>query len=337
MKVLHSPTNIGGMAYELAKAQRKLGLEATSYSMTNSIFKFKADIELDIANDPSAKTKAIKNLIFFPFEYDVFHFYYSETLSGGKLLDVPILKKLGKKIFFYFCGCDIRDSKKVIAKYEFSGCQNCWPMSCSPNQNRLLEYTSKYADGVFVSTPDLLEFAPKGAIWLPQPIDMEYFDDILDNNKINNNKIFTIAHAPTNRSIKGSDYIIKAVEELKDEGLDLDLLLIENMPYEEALKEYLKADLVVDQLMIGWYGQVSVEMMALKKPVVCYIRDDLMKLVDELPIVSATIDTIKDTIRELYTYQDRLESLSERGRQYVEEVHDSMKVAKIAMEAYNAK
>lgn len=337
MKVLHAPTNIGGMAYTLAHAQKKLGLDAISYSMTKSVFQFNADIELDIANNPDDRLASKKNLLFFPFQFDVFHFYYSESLSGSKLFDIPFLKKMGKKVFFYFCGCDIRDSKKVIEKYEFSGCQNCWPMACSPNQNKLLKYAEKYADGIFVSTPDLLEFVPEGSVWLPQPIDLEYFDNILKERKIEKNKTFTIAHAPTNRAIKGSDYIINAVEDLNKEGLNINLLLIENMPYEAALSEYVKANLVIDQLMIGWYGQVSVEMMALKKPVICYIRDDLKKIVDDLPIVSATIDTIKETIKELYLQRDKLESLSQKGRQYVEEIHSSTKVAKITMEAYNAK
>src|SRR6058998_2007963 len=40
------------------------------------------------------------------------------------------------------------------------------------------------------------------------------------------------------------------------------------------------ADLLVDQLLTGWYGAVAVEMMALGKPVVCYLREDDLKFID---------------------------------------------------------
>ena len=39
--------------------------------------------------------------------YDVFHFYYGESLLAARR-DVPMLRRLGKRIIFHFLGCDIR-------------------------------------------------------------------------------------------------------------------------------------------------------------------------------------------------------------------------------------
>jgi len=82
---------------------------------------------------------------------------------------------LGRRVFFHFCGCDIRDSKHVIATYDYSACKTCWPQLCSPNRPRALDIARRFADGVFVSTPDLLEFMP-GSTLLPQPIELGRVD-----------------------------------------------------------------------------------------------------------------------------------------------------------------
>ena len=46
------------------------------------------------------------------------------------------------------------------------------------------------------------------------------------------------------------------------------------MTHGEALGRLAAADLVVDQLVLGWYGAVAVEAMALGRPVLAYIRED---------------------------------------------------------------
>lgn len=338
MRILHGPSNIGGMPYTLSKEQKKLGHKSVSYSMTSSVFTFKSDIQLNIDISKKDKLKAFLNIFKFIFEFDVFHFYFGNSLTKSRLIDVPLLKSLGKKVFFYFCGCDIRDAKEVIAAYEFSACKHCWPAYCSPNRQRAYETARRYADGIFVSTPDLMEFIP-GAQWLPQPVNLELLDSLLANlSYAKDSDAVTVAHAPTNRNIKGSEFIIKAVEELKKEGHNINLNLIENEPYEKALMKYMDADIVVDQLLVGWYGQVALEMMAMKKPVICYLRKDLMKYAPDVPIVSANIVDFKETLRDMIESRHELKEIGEKGRLYVEKYHDSRRIAKIALEAYgNAK
>lgn len=328
--------DIGGMPFTFAQAQRELGSDALSYVINSSPdFKFKADVQTNIntfRNRLLIKWNALK----FALKFDVFHFYFGESLTSSQLSDIRFLKSLGKKVFFYFCGCDIRDSKKVISTYKYSACKFCWPMLCSPHRDRTYHVATRYANAVFVSTVDLLEFIP-GSIWLPPPVNL----DLLDSNalKIGSRKKesdeIVLVHAPTNRAIKGSDYLIKAVDNLQKKGYKIRLNLIEKMPHNRALEEYLKADIVVDQLLVGWYGQVSMEAMALKKPVICYVREDLQQYVpDGLPLISADVDTIKDVLEDVITHRDRLNDFGKRGRAYVEQYHDARKVAQKALEVY---
>jgi glycosyltransferase involved in cell wall biosynthesis len=337
LKILHAPTNIGGMPLALAEAQRKLGHDARSYSTVPSTFKYPIDIQLDIYNNPEDQKEAFKNIFKFAWDFDVFHFYFGESLTKERLLDIPLLKLLNKKVVFYFCGCDIRDAKKVISQYDISACKECWPMLCSKNRELAYKMATKYADVIFVSTPDLLEFLP-GSVLLPQPINLEIFDELIRNIDVdrtpNGDKVI-IAHAPTSQTLKGSKYIIKAIQELIDEGYNLEMSLIENRPYHEAISEYAKADIIVDQVLFGWYGQVALEMMALKKPVICYIREDLENhLGEEIPIINANPRNIKDVIKDQLSQKETWKSLGEKGRAFVEKYHDALKVAQQALESY---
>ncbi|GCL72380.1 glycosyltransferase [Paenibacillus naphthalenovorans] len=338
MRILHAPQNIAGMAGLMAKKQRDMGYLSESFVTTDSIFKYPADYSIKSTSTLGRRTerfqffaKSIKN-------YDIFHFYFGESLLGQQFWDVPLLKKLNKKVFFYFAGCDIRDSKKVITTYEFSACKECWPMLCSPNRKKSLEIIHQ-ANGVFVSTPDLLEFV-ENSVLLQQPIDVAEFNLLKEQVNLNKtteiiNDTIKIAHAPTSRALKGTGYLIDAVERLKAEGYKIELIMVEGRPYKEAIQLYNEADIAVDQLLIGAYGQFAVEMMALGKPVICYIREDLIdKYPENLPIISSTKNNIVDVLRNTIKNRDKWASIGLQGESFVKMNHDAAVIAAKAIEYY---
>jgi glycosyltransferase involved in cell wall biosynthesis len=127
---------------------------------------------------------------------------------------------------------------------------------------------------------------------------------------------------------------LQAAEVLRQEGVDFELLLVENLRRDEARRLYERADLVVDQLLTGWYGGFAVEAMCLAKPVVCYIRDGDMAplpqdLVAELPIIRATPATLGQVLRYWLApaRRERLRELGERSREFAERWHDPKKIA----------
>lgn len=333
MKIFHGPQNIGGMAGTLAKAQRDLGVEAVSYCLPTGDFRYYSDFEIEATSIIGTSWAGYREAL----ASDVLQFYFGESLTLFKLQDIVLWKALGKKLFFYFCGCDLRDSKYVIDTYKYSACKNCWPMGCSANREKAIEIAKKYADKILVSTPDLLEFI-EGSVWLPQPIEMASFDSIrsgLCNEKINTGQNIIVAHAPSNRKIKGTQYIEKAISMLQQEKFAVELLLVENRPYEEAMKMCASADLVVDQLLIGAYGQYAVEMMALGKPVISYIRDDIQSFYpDDMPIISANPDTIYLVLKGILEHPESLNDHGLQGVSYVKRMHDSGMVAKTLLKLY---
>ena len=140
---------------------------------------------------------------------------------------------------------------------------------------------------------------------------------------------FRILHAPNHRHIKGTQHIIDAVEELRADNLDIELVLLEGVSNDEIRAMMEEVDIVADQLIMGWYAMFALEGMAMERPVLCYLRDDLKDLyvtaglvkAGEIPIVECRPDTVKGTIKGLYMNRGKLGDIGRRSRIFVERHH----------------
>lgn len=147
-----------------------------------------------------------------------------------------------------------------------------------------------------------------------------------------------LIHAPNHRTLKGTAHIIKAVEELQAEGLTIELSLVEGVPNDELMEQIQGSDVVVDQLVIGWYAMFAIEGMALGKPVVCHVRQDFLDLYigaellepGELPLINASIASLKDTFRHLIALpRSELRDIGLRSRAFVEKHHSVEAIGKV--------
>ena len=138
-----------------------------------------------------------------------------------------------------------------------------------------------------------------------------------------------ILHAPNHQNLKGTKYFIDAVKELKDEGYNIEIDLVTGIPNDQLRLRMSKADIIADQLIIGWYAMTAIEGMSLGKPVLCFLRKDLEELYieeglvekDEIPIVKCDKDNVKDKIRNLIADKQRLEYIGKMGRNFVIKHH----------------
>jgi len=153
----------------------------------------------------------------------------------------------------------------------------------------------------------------------------------------------TLLHAPTHRGVQGTRYVLEAVQQLREhDQLDVELLLVEGLSHEEARRCYQRADLLIDQLLVGWYGGLAVECMALGKPVVCYIREEDLKFIPtqmrrDLPIIQATPATLYTVLKAWLTVRrDELRQAGHQGRMYVEQWHDPLQIAARLQREYEA-
>lgn len=309
MKILHIG-NVAGVSTELSRAQRKIGHQSDVLVFSEHPFNYPIDILL------TARAKfpfrAIEKMIIFPKsvdDYDILHFHGgADDAILPKGSDFPLWRILGKQVFIHHHGSDIREKRE------------------NP-------FFNAFADKIFVSTPDLIRYSPK-ARWLPSPFHVEDTPNISVERKSPSETI-NVVHATSNRERKGTDWIIEAVEELKREGKKVELTLVENQPHEKAMELFKKADIVVDQLRMGWYGVFAEECMALGKPICCYIAEDLVHLLpSEMPLINSTKDSLKRDLIELAGDFEKRAEYARRSRSYVEEVHGSIKVAKLSMGFY---
>ncbi len=170
LRVLHAPTNIAGIAGLLARAERDLGYDARAVEYISRRAAFETDASLHLeGRGPLARGVAVSRFAAAALRrYDVFHLYFGNTLFPWPYPDLPVLRALGKRIIYHFCGCDVRNRARNLATQALSGCSECVSLVCLGRRRPPL----RFADAVFVSTPDLLADVP-GAVLMPGPIDLD--------------------------------------------------------------------------------------------------------------------------------------------------------------------
>jgi glycosyltransferase involved in cell wall biosynthesis len=335
MRILHAPFNIANIAWELSRAQRTLGLRSDAMQFFSNWIQYKCDINLNLETY-RYPVNNIRVAMFFLkaiTKYDIFHFHFGYTLLP-KFYDVFLLKLLRKKVFFHYHGCDIKDRAYLLKKDVYSACHTCNPIRCNKNIPESKAIAKKYADGVFLGTPDLIEFYPQG-VWLPPPIHIDEIEKAAEGIAVSESDTIKLLHAPSDPLLKGTEYVLRAVEELKEEGLPIELILVQNRPWQEAIKLFKTADIAIDQFRMGAYGHFAAECMALKKPVICYIREDVKKYYpDDLPIIISTGDTLAATIRTLIADMGKLKRIGNASYDYIKKYHDPDIVAQMTIRHY---
>ncbi|THE09244.1 glycosyltransferase family 1 protein [Bacillus timonensis] len=261
--------------------------------------------------------------------YDLFHFHFGTSLTLD-WSDLPLYKSSGKAILMQHWGSDVRIFSKAIELNPYALVKN-------KNEYQIKTKLSKLSDNIHncvVFDMELYQYVKefyKNVHVLPSMINLKKYQPI--KNAIPNKKPL-IVHAPTSPAIKGTKYILEAIESLNDK-YDFDFRLVKGLSHDEAIKIYQAADLIIDQLHIGSYGLFAVEAMAMGKPVICWISDFMKDhYPNNLPIIIANPETIKDTIEFILRNIDLLPEIGIKGRQYVEMNHDMVKNSKDVLSLY---
>jgi hypothetical protein len=263
-----------------------------------------------------------------------------------EMWDLPLLKRAGKGIVVTYQGDDARQGDFCQTHFAISPMLDVEPSYYTPasdiHKRWRIERFAHYADRIYALNPDLLHVLPAHAAFLPYTnVDLrEWTPKPLQRPQA---KPLTLLHAPTHRGVKGTRYVLEAVQRLREhDQLDVELLLVEGVSHMEARRAYQRADLLIDQLLVGWYGGLAVECMALAKPVMCYIREDDMKFIPaqmhrDLPIIHVTPATLYTVLKEWLTVRrDELRKVGQQGRVYVEQWHDPLKIAAKLQREYEA-
>ena len=320
MRVLHSPVNVAGGPGAISAGLRALGVESTLLVFNERPFQRGFDINLQLRDTsklssvPFNLPKQLKALAWGVRNFDVFHFHAGLTLAPQRLT-LPLLKARRKGIVFQSWGSDLRRRNASEVPYLSS------------------------AGAVIVGSYLTRRLAPRG----PWPeYDVVPPALVLDDwqpSATEPGETLRIAHAPSKRAVKGTEAVLAAVQSLRSRGAPVELDLIEGVPNAEARLRYAAADVVIDQLRVGWYGMFAIESMALAKPVVVHLDEEAAAETEEafgleLPLIRADESSLEDVLAGLVEVRAELPQLGRRSREYVEHVHAHTAVARRVLEIY---
>ncbi len=311
MRIVHAPTEIAGQMGILVDGLRQKGHLAVGYNWFHTYLNYRSNV---------VKTEAyeLKKIIdpILP-HTDIFHLHNGNSFLHGNW-DVPLLHSAGKPMVMHHWGNDVRTAERnrQLNPYEL-------PSSYWSDEQIIarLKLLSRYIRHAIVQDYELY------------PHVSDYYEHVhvlplackVSAIPYANPKPSTrrpvIIHAPTNRDFKGSAYVEKAVQDLQGTA-EFTFETIEKTSHQEAMRRYRQADIVIDQILCGTYGMLSVEAMAMGKVVVAFVRDDVRShMPSDLPIVIANPDTIRDVLADLVKNPEKLHQIGAAGRAYVTKHH----------------
>lgn len=352
LSVLHGPANVGNQPWVLSRHERSSGADSELVVNYNTWLNYPVDRCLSPLAKKSARN-VFKRLWFgasSPFRYDVFHYYFGRSFLCWDdfgppnwlwFKDLHLARALGKKVFMTLQGCDARISQLSASRNETTMCAegHCQARAAcaatlDAQRKRLIADVLPAVNRVFILNPELVHYVPNATFLPYSNVEVDQFEPSYPTT----DGPIKIVHAPSDPLIKGTRFIAEAINNLS-KRFNIQYIEIKGVPHAEAMKLYRSADLVIDQVLAGWYGGFAVEAMAMGKPVACYIRDaDLACLPEamrrELPIVRVNVKSLEDDLEQALLQRQAWPEWGQRARSFVMRWHNPRKIAGAMMRAY---
>ncbi|WP_051711253.1 glycosyltransferase [Andreprevotia chitinilytica] len=328
-KILHFGS-LAGWPHTVARVSRDMGIAAENVV---HVYKDVLDLDRKLPYDASVfshqdafATQVKKTLRFLkecPQKYCLAH-YHSTTLLHREyhfLFEGPYLKSQGVPMVLSLGGGDARLDGHALSlnKYYYKQ-PNFW--HDLRIKLRWLSWSRNIA--VCATDPELAvvaeDYFEKVEIFR-QPVELARF---MFSPPAAEKKVPLLLHVPTNPEIKGTKHIVEAVERLKKKGLEFEFQMVRQLTQEQFFDLLNTCDVYVDELRCGGHGMTAVEAMAMGKPTISYIREDLLsRYPADLPIVNANPDTIEVVLERLILNAQLRADIGFASRKYVEKYHDA--------------
>ena len=132
-------------------------------------------------------------------------------------------------------------------------------------------------------------------------------------------------------NIHTSHIYLPLIKKLTEEGIDLELISPTEVPNMYIRYIQSQSDIFLDMLTYGWFGAMAREAMMLGKPVICYLRPEWLEsmrqeipaYVDELPIISATPQTVESILRDLIKDKEKRLAIGRKSLDFAMKWHST--------------
>ena len=349
-KVFIGPNNTAGNAALIATALRAVGVKADSYCYTKHPFGYNTDYVIKQINSENLNywqkkirlgafiyyVNVLLRILFFSkvlISYDAFIFISTSSIFRNRK-DLKIIKFFKKKIALIFIGCPERNPMAkinitnkhcctVCTDDEFQRFNNCQDID---QKREIIESMSNQADFIFAFR-DLVDLIPENKFWNPlyfitkEPKKKD--SELL--NKYNSPDVINIVHLPTNKTLKGTNHIEKAMKNIcKKYGkrINYKSSILSNV---EVINTLERTHILIDQMHV-YYALLSVEAMSLGCVVLCRLPDWFEKDMKKSPIVNINEHNLEHTIKSLIDNQEKMKTNGKKSIQFYNKYHSPISV-----------
>ena len=332
VRALIGPANFAGQAWAWATAaeQHLDGVDATVMTVARGPLQFDSDYPVPLAAYRSPRWQREQEQwvtsncthVLIDALRPLFGSRYGTTAAG----DIAVLRRAGLTVGLIAHGTDIRVGSRHRELYKFSPWKDeSWMHGkrLETTAIRLGALMNSYDGPTFVSTPDLLDFAPR-ATWLPVVVDPRLWASTLP---VLERARPVVLHVPTNARLKGSQYVDPQMQALHDSGV-IEYRRLEGVSPGDMPALVADADIVIDQLVLGLYSVMAVQGLCAGRVVVAHVADRVRDRIGrDLPIVEATPETLTSVIEHVISEREESRTLAIRGTAFAHDVHDGRRSA----------
>lgn len=338
--VLHI-SSLVHIAYYTTEVLRDFGIKADYLAISESKTWNKSDFR-----SPKSKylfIQAYKEFMFFwrvMSSYEIFHLHFAYTMSKNGW-ELPILKKMGRKIVIHYRGCEIRDvNKNKLLHPKMNICQNCdYGEYCiSPENVNRVSFVSSYGDKFLVTTPDMLDFVPD-AMHMPffAPPDIDQIEYNKDSSTSYPERPLRILHWTNHPGIEGTDYIKHAIESLKTKGYAIEFVFLTGVSNSVVMKELSRSDLTIGKMKMGYYANSQIEALAFGVPAITYVRPEFMtEEIENSGLIISSLDNLENTLEYYLNNPFELEKKSAIAKTSINQLHNNQFLAKRYLDIYQS-
>lgn len=313
MKVLFLPNNTSSLMNLSVGALREKGINALGFNFAPIKFQTNTHVFV-LPDDYFQKIIFFIKFLYHLFTCDCIHWIYGGSSKAGVILQYFVGLFVWKKKYVEFCGTDVRILERIIEDVP-----DYRSKKFSLEQERLLgtKVTSFNTQQRFSllkfealgNSPEIMDYIDKRLFPISHEVPRAIDTINLKPVKVLN-KIPIVIHLPSSPEIKGTDVVNRVCQELAENGL-IEFRNLHGLSHSEVLEAMKTCDIVIDQLLIGEFGVVTLEALALNKKVICFLRPSIEKAYKErftsFPVVNANAANLKEVLVQL------VESSSEPG------------------------
>lgn len=325
LRIFHGPVNITGIGRYLADWQRGRGAMSDFVVFTDETMRQNHHYNLHLERcAPLGRLWAMVRFFLSSLRrYDIFHFYFAKSLLPFNL-DLPFLKAFRKAVVMTYCGTDIRlyEVESVRNPYAALLPTGQFSPSSDRRKKRMMRWQNLWVDR-FTAVRNLYAHATR--VIPPHKVER----DLQVNTTVDisayqpedyrTHEVPLIVHAPSSPGFKGTEYVEKAIEDLRREGYRFEYRRLHGVPNQEAHRIYREeADIIIDQLLGGGFGTLATEGMFYAKPVCCYLIDEVLEWYPDCPIVNCSVDNVKEKLAWLIEHPEERIRLGVAGRRFIE-------------------